>query len=226
MTDDALFEGAPSPRGPSCAKRLQKAMWGRPAAESSDLTAVERAVLDTVAAAPDNGFARMGTLEAASGFAARQVREIIAHLRFTHKQPILGWPGEGYSFADKPEDVKRYMSQCQEMGRDYFALGSVVGRTTVDVVAGQMILDLFGREGPAPSTDGQRTWELFLQAGKRRIGMRDVLGRLLDHMSSNPTLYKEDLEELGKKYGAVLLDSDRVAKLRKLQRELGELLPA
>lgn len=209
---------------------------GMPEAPLSD---AERRVLDALNAQAGRRVSGAAIVRAAGLLGTRHLRRIVWRLRSARRIPVVGWPGKqgGYMLAETAEQIKAHRDYCHKMGRDFFAIAAIVQGVTADVVAGQMILDLFpgpdapggnrrqdGRPVRRADTPHEKAWALHLAAGQRRRTFVDVLRNLLGHMAEHPDVYRQELEALGKDYGTVLLAGDQARKLRDAAAAITEAL--
>lgn len=203
-----------------------KSGWRR-----APLTAAERAILEELnvgGAVPGRVLAQRAGCFGRN--ATRRLREIVWGLRSARRVPILS-SSAGYWLAQTPDDIKPFCSRMQQVGRDHFAIASIVQGVTVDVVAGQMLLDMFepGRDAdhPAePDTPHRKGWQLHLQAGRRRIKIADVLGQTLNLLRKSPELFEANADLLRDKYGVLVLSAEQARKLRRAKQDLDEILAA
>lgn len=186
------------------------------------LTPMEQAVLDRLNAGDvvsGGALAIIGQCPGAEDKTRRRrLREMIWHLRSTHRIPILS-SSRGYWLAQSPDEIGPFSRRMKQVGRDHFAIASVVQKTTVDVVAGQMLLELFGDDRPRErDTPHTRAWRLHLEAGQRRIQIADVLGRTLELLKKDPELFEANKHLLAKEYGVMVLSPEEARNLRLAQK--------
>jgi hypothetical protein len=191
------------------------------------LTDAERVVLEALNSAcvisGDQLANLAGMVGAKSDTRRRRLRELIWHLRSRHRIPILSSP-LGYWLAETPEDIKPFCQRMQQYGRDHLAIASIVKGVTVDVEAGQMLLDMFDEERPVEGDSAhKKAWEMFLTAGSRRIKLADVLGQTLNLMKKNPELFEANARILEKEYGVMVLSPEQARKLEQAKKLLSDV---
>jgi len=187
------------------------------------LTDAERAVL---AALNEGRLVSGSALAVAAGCAGtqdvtrrRRLRELIWHLRSAHRIPILS-SSRGYWLARSPDEIAPFARRMQQVGRDHLAIASIVQQVTVDVAAGQMLLDLFAHETETGGRPRRRDsayahgWRLHLEAGRRRIQIADVLGRTLELLRRDPELFAVNKHVLAEEYGVMVLTANEARNLR------------
>jgi hypothetical protein len=155
----------------------------------------------------------------------RRLREMIWILRSQHRIPILS-SSSGYWLAQSPDEIAPFARRMQQVGRDHLAIASIVQKITVDVAAGQMLLDLFAdgvQDGSRPrrrNSAYSNGWQLHLEAGHRRIQIADVLGRTLELLKKDPELFEANKHLLAEEYGVMVLSAEEARNFRTAKRLL------
>ena len=112
-------------------------------------------------------------------------------------------PGAGYVWGDSlPGSYDRMRCQSRRMGRCFFYLSALYGRSAPEVEAAQLLLDFAGSSRPSSDQD-----ELSILMTSNGVGVGQVLSAIVDILSESPEGIRT-LQEFGSKHRQVLVSSD------------------
>jgi len=146
---------------------------------------------------------------------------VICPLRFRDRVPIHYKPGSGggYKIRVTAGEHAACVAAARRMGRDFFALAGQLKQESLDVVAGQMVMEFFPardgeRAGAAPPADDALGQLIDAQARRgRRVRWVDVVQNLLAVMAERPEEYADEIEEVRKRFGGLFLPAEERRRL-------------
>lgn len=156
----------------------------------------------------------------------RELRSrVIWPLRSRYGLPVHSRPGVGggYKLKVTAEEHADCLQWNENMGRDFFAIQSILRDESLDLVMGQMVLSLLP-SGKEPDAAGEQPGQprkdglamlLAAQARKgRQVRWLDVLTHLLDVLAERPDVYAEEIDAIGRRFGGLFLTAEQRAEAK------------
>ena len=143
----------------------------------------------------------------------RALRLLAAYAHVHHRlRQIVGLPGDGYCWGDaRPEVYGTAAQLARRMGRCWFFLAALWGRTSPAVQAAQLVLDFVG-ELP-PSERPRRADELSVLMTSHGVTIEDVLSAIMAVLTETDR-GRQALARVGERHAAVLLPRARLDAIR------------
>lgn len=173
----------------------------------------------------DAGGRWIGGAELAASVGLDDTRELRARviwpLRCRYRVPIHSRPGSrgGYKLAVTPAEHRECLDWTDSLGRDFFAIRSILQGETLDVVAAGMIRTLFPIQDTVARPADALSMLIDAEAKQgRRIRFVDVLHNLMATLAERPEQYADEIAEIRSRWGGVFIaPGDRQAMLKHLQ---------